>query len=1285
MSTKQAPAVDKKSAKPSITGKVFRVIAYTFISLFLSILFLLLTPWGTHLAVSVADSSIDELEIEYVSGGIFSELHLSSVTWQQVGTQAKITDLKLDISLSCLLVAELCVESISTANIEAKISISTDTAEPEPSSSGLLTMPLPIKLKNIDLGELSLSLKDQLDLSWQSLQGKLTFYQLLDLDKLLIDTLVVTTYEPKGTVVAAKPQTSSNKPFDFSGLKYQPIKSLPIDLPLHFQLKQVELPNLKLNLAGQTPIEFDSILVKASAGAKTVYLRQLLVKHKQGQLDVNGKVGLVGNLEHQLNVTAEGEFLPNKSAHLQLRSAGNIDNITTDIKFSGPFEVTSQLKAQLSSEKLPLSLKVNWQDLVWPLVETETGTEFESAKGSIALTGDLSKLSLLIDTQLAGATIPETELHLSGSANLFASSKQFDISQLLLQTLGGKITSQGQLVLNDNLSWQGATQLDSIQLAGIAPDYPAELNGELNLQLSNQQGVWQGAIDKLDIKGSWLGYPLIAIGKLDYHEKNGVKVEQFLVANGDNTIEVSGTLDQQNKLDFSFNLDAPKISQSLPDVTGAIVLNGKVKGSVEQPQVSYHIDANQLTAADMQISKVGGDGQLLWDQTKPVALDLTVDNIVVAGNKVDKANLKISGNAAKHQLVLSGSGEEFNVKVLFAGNLTASAWQGKWISAEIKTAYTDLSLSEPFDINADWQQQSYTISPHCWQERASQLCIKQASFKQQKAQWELSLADFEWATILRKLSLDIPNIQTTSLFNLHTKGSWDTQQSLLADVDMSLTPAPWTVSTEKSVTLDLQAFALKAKVTDKVVSGDIHLQGSEIGEIGINLQTDSAVLRNDLSKAISGKLLLSGFNFAQFKPLIPELEVLQGVIKGQADISGTLTKPLVTGNLALENGAVKGEALPVSLSEVQQNISLNGDNATFDGSYKFGKGYGELSGDISWLPELIGNINIKGEALELNYQDMVKARISPNIDLAFSPQGVDVKGEVVVPYARVKIRELPPGSVSPSGDVILVEQQQTTAASQQQLNLKLLLKIDPQKKNEVKLDAYGLTSDLRGELRITNDSKGMLANGEVNLVNGRYRGNGQNLVIREGDISFNGTLDRPYLNIEAVRDPKLTEDDVISGLRVQGPASKPTVEIFSEPEMEQQQALSYMLTGRGIGESSDDSQDTVITNALLSIGLGQSENLVSKVGNKLGFEDVALDTSGQGDQTQLSVTGTIAPGLQLRYGLGVFDSVSEVAIRYELLPKLYVEAVSGLNNAIDFYYQFSFEGSQNEKILADEK
>ena len=44
---------------------------------------------------------------------------------------------------------------------------------------------------------------------------------------------------------------------------------------------------------------------------------------------------------------------------------------------------------------------------------------------------------------------------------------------------------------------------------------------------------------------------------------------------------------------------------------------------------------------------------------------------------------------------------------------------------------------------------------------------------------------------------------------------------------------------------------------------------------------------------------------------------------------------------------------------------------------------------------------------------------------------------------------------------------------------------------------------------------------------------------------------------------------------------------------------------------------------------------------------------------------------KLRMQWGVFDAASEVILKYQLLPQLYVEATSGVNNAVDLFYEFS--------------
>ncbi|TOM58577.1 hypothetical protein CGH73_26620, partial [Vibrio parahaemolyticus] len=81
---------------------------------------------------------------------------------------------------------------------------------------------------------------------------------------------------------------------------------------------------------------------------------------------------------------------------------------------------------------------------------------------------------------------------------------------------------------------------------------------------------------------------------------------------------------------------------------------------------------------------------------------------------------------------------------------------------------------------------------------------------------------------------------------------------------------------------------------------------------------------------------------------------------------------------------------------------------------------------------------------------------------------------------------------------------------------------------------------------------------------GRFRAYGQDLIVRKGQIQFSGPADQPFLNLEAIRNPDNTADDVIAGVKVTGLADKPKVEIFSEPAKTQQEALSYLLRGEGL-------------------------------------------------------------------------------------------------------------------------
>ncbi|MGR6862680.1 translocation/assembly module TamB domain-containing protein [Aliivibrio salmonicida] len=220
------------------------------------------------------------------------------------------------------------------------------------------------------------------------------------------------------------------------------------------------------------------------------------------------------------------------------------------------------------------------------------------------------------------------------------------------------------------------------------------------------------------------------------------------------------------------------------------------------------------------------------------------------------------------------------------------------------------------------------------------------------------------------------------------------------------------------------------------------------------------------------------------------------------------------------------------------------------------------------------------------------------------------------------------------------------------------------------MSAFGLEGGLIGKLNITQKNKGPFITGEVNIKDGTYRSFGQDLEITKGKILFNGPADQPYVDIEAIRNPNNTRDDVTAGVRVNGPADAPKIEIFSSPSMPQANALSYLLRGQDIGS---DTGGNAMTTTLIGLSLAKSGKVVGEIGQAFGVQDLQLDTAGSGEESQVTISGYIAPDLQVKYGVGIFNSLGEFTLRYRILSDLYIEAVSGVDGAVDLIYQFSFD------------
>ena len=187
---------------------------------------------------------------------------------------------------------------------------------------------------------------------------------------------------------------------------------------------------------------------------------------------------------------------------------------------------------------------------------------------------------------------------------------------------------------------------------------------------------------------------------------------------------------------------------------------------------------------------------------------------------------------------------------------------------------------------------------------------------------------------------------------------------------------------------------------------------------------------------------------------------------------------------------------------------------------------------------------------------------------------------------------------------------------------------------------------------------------------------GQSLELNYGQVRFNGDVMKPNLSIEAAK----TINGKTVGLRVKGNTENPNIIVFNNAGLTQQQAMNALVTGRIDNKSatqiSEQGFKSQVTNNLaaagLSFGLSGTRSLTNQIGQAFGLQSLTVDASGSSEDTNVNVTGYVTPDLYIRYGVGVFNAQNSLSVRYQLTRRIYVEASSAAENAVDVVYSWQF-------------
>ncbi|UOB22187.1 translocation/assembly module TamB [Pseudomonas orientalis] len=1211
---------------------------------------LLLALWsvlGTQAGSRWALGQVPGLSVENFQGHLDGQWRADHLLWQQDGSRVELNAPIFDWSPGCLLRMTLCINRLEVEQVSLEFAPGAEESDSGPIQLPDLKLPVALQLGDVRIGSLLFNGSEELK-GLQLAAHWTTAGMQIDSVHLQRDDLVLD--------LAGLLQPTGDWPLNATGnlsLPYAP-GGAPWTIALKLEGDLLKTLKLDADSSGYLPAKLTGEL-------------QPLVEHLPAQLHITSEsfkpsADLPDTLQlNQLDLSAKGDLskgyqllgkavLPAEKGPVDLQLKGKVDAKGAQIAgldLMAGDKQSLKLSANLDWQQgFSADAKIDWLDFPWhrlyPVID-EPQVALRTFNGEISYKD--------------GNYLGNLKADLDGPAGKFNVVSPFsgDLKQVFLPELklsAGQGKAEGHLNLQfaDGIAWDTALDLSALNPAYWVAELPGTLAGPLRSkgEFKNEQLKLNA---DLDLKGRLRGQTAVLAAKA---EGAG---EQWTLANldirlGDNRINGSGSL--QQRLAGQIDIKLARLAQLWPQLRGQVNGRVEVAGTLKAPQGKLDLNGQQLAFADNRLQTLNLDANL--DSAQRAKLDLKASGIQSGETQVGNLTASAQGDIKSQKVQLALTGPLVKLALALDGNLDKDDWRGRLASGDVQAGGQDWRLQAPAKIErlADGK---LTFGAHCWVSGGASLCGEdQRLMPEPKLRYHLkqfpldSLAaflpkDFAWQGRLNAdVQLDLPQSGPKGVVAVDASGGTLRVR-------------------DKGQWLDFPYDTLKMETTlnPKRIDTQLNFRGGKLGELLLQAQINP--LPNN--KPVTGTFSLAGLDLSVARPFVPMVEKLTGKLNGSGRISGGLLAPLVNGNLNLVDGEVSGPELPISLEGLNLQAQIAGESVQLNGGWHSGKaGQGSLTGQIDWGRALLVDLSLKGSQLPVTVEPYAKLEVAPDLKISLKDDKLAIAGKVHIPRGDITVRELPPSTVKVSDDTVIIGSQTEEGKPPMAMAMDIDVEVG---EDQLNFAGFGLTAKVQGHVHIGDN---MDTRGELWLNDGRYRAYGQRLNVRRARLLFAGPLDQPFLDIEAVRVVVESSRTVTAGIRLSGSAEQPTTQIFSEPTMAQEDALSYLVLGRSRTNTGED--NNMLAEAALGLGLMGSTGVTSDIANKLGIQDFDLDTQGTGNSTAVVASGKINEKLSLRYGVGVFEPANTIALRYLLSKKVYLEVATGVASSLDVFYKRDF-------------
>ena len=879
-------------------------------------------------------------------------------------------------------------------------------------------------------------------------------------------------------------------------------------------------------------------------------------------------------------------------------------------------------------------------------------------EGQLAFAGTVADATAKIDGDLSINSLP-----VSVQAQAKISQQGAKDLNMKLAVESGQMSFIGEAQWQDMLALKGSVRLNKVNPAFISSQWPGQLSGGWQLVAENLNTKAVGvSIKGLDISGTLRQRPVHFSSDFSYLAQQ-LTVKKFQLQSGQSVITASGQINEGKTLNWVVN--SSNLADFHPELTGALTALGTVSGNLAAAQIFADIDGNKLAYSNV-VSINQWKSKLSLDMSqqgvmsgKGSLVGLSVENSAPLDVTVD-----LNGTTDKHQVSVDVANRELKVSAQLAGGLSETNWQGEFSQLTLEHVLAgQWRLSEQGAIRIASTHGS--IDKHCLQSATGSVCIQanNSAHGDWNIQGELATIPL---TLLQSFSNSLDPLEGNLKGRFELAGR--NQYPISGQGVFSLTDGR--VLLEKDLTLENTVIALrnanidfqlngKGAVANMLLEPDLTGVSALTGQVSVpSLKT---VIDTPQQAGLSGYFSLSVKDLSVFDTLYSEYEHLQGQLNVDIKLTGTVANPAVTGNVLLANAGVELTSSGTVLSAI--NASLEGGVDTgIHLKYKASSGEGDFYGDGQVVFADKGwhaSSTLVGENVEVLNLPEMHVIASPNLLFNMTADSAYLEGSINIPTADLAPIEfnIP---VSASKDVVVIDK--TLAKETKPISTRVKLNVNLG--DNVQIKGLGFEGALTGGLLVSGETdKLLLGTGDIVINKGTYRAYGQQLAVDNGKIQYSGgALDNPNLDIKAVR----KEKKFTAGLHLLGPVDNLQTSLFSIPSMSDDEVLAHWLLGRSLSNASA-SDAALLASAASGLGIKGGNMIGEQIANAFGLDAVTFDGNG-GDDTALHVGKYLLPNLYLSYGIGIFDSVSTVNLRYELSKLWSLKAESGVDTGVDLLY-----------------